>query len=234
MNYQMLVDGLIVSVTIKKIKNIYLTVYPGGEARVSAPVYMGEEKVRAFVISKLPWIRRQQERYKSRISLPRHEFVNKETHYVWGAPCLLEVHQNSPCNRIEVERSTLHMYVKGNPDRECMNNLLHAWHRQILLEEALHRVEHWRVLLGCGPVEVRSRRMKSRWGTCTPARNKILLNSELAKKPLECLDYVIVHELAHLFVPNHGPGFKLFMDEHLPGWRETRKFLNSLPMEEME
>lgn len=226
-----MLNELAVEVQRKSIKNIHLAVYPpAGEVRISAPLWMSEERIRLFALARLEWIRKQRRIIQAQARETPREFLNQETHFVWGHPYLLRIEERSTAPRVQLDHSTLMLHVRPGCDAEKMQETLEGWYRQILREAALPRVVQWQKTLGLPPVTLRIRRMKTRWGTCTPARCNILLNTELAKKPLECLEYIIVHELMHFLAPNHGSEFAALMDKHLPQWRTLRQRLNRLPV----
>ncbi len=231
MSWQLTVNDIEVAVTPKDIKNLHLAVYPpDGEVRVSAPLTMAETRIRYYVLSKMGWIKKQRNILQAQPREPEREFLNMETHYVWNQPCLLKIHPHSGLDAVELDYNILNIFVVGNAAKNRMENLLRGWYRQLVTEEGGRRIEYWRNILNLPPVVLAVRHMKTRWGTCSPLKNKILLNTELAKKPRECLDYVALHELAHFFVPNHGEKFTRFMDRHLPSWQNTRRLLNGLPL----
>jgi predicted metal-dependent hydrolase len=87
-----------------------------------------------------------------------------------------------------------------------------------------------RVRHQCGGPPLYVQRMKTKWGSCNPRRGTIRLNSELGKKSPECLEYVVVHELAHLIEPTHNERFRAVMDRVMPSWPERRELLNSTPL----
>lgn len=233
MSYDLFFNDLVVSVTPKDIKNLHLAVYPPhGEVRVSAPLWMNEDRIKYYIISKMGWIRKQRAELRDQAREPEREFLNMETHFVWGQPCLLRIHPDSSSNKVNLDHDTLNIYMRGEPVKSGMHDLLQSWYRGLVANEAKKRIEYWRGVFSLPPIEFCVRRMKTRWGSCIRARNKILLNTSLAKKPRECLDYVVAHELAHFFIPNHGENFIRFMDKYLPNWKMTKKLLNSLPLEE--
>lgn len=227
----LMLNGLAVDVQRKAIKNIHLAVYPpAGSVRISAPLWMSDERIRLFALAKLEWIRKQRRVIQAQARETPREFLNQETHFVWGHPYLLRLEERLTTPGVNLEHSTLTLYVRPGSDAGKMQETLEGWYRQILRKAALPRLAQWQKALGLPSVTLRIRRMKTRWGTCTPARYSILLNTELAKKPRECLEYIVVHELMHFLEPNHGQNFTALMDKHLPRWRALKKKLNRLPV----
>lgn len=231
----LMLQELVVEVQRKAIKNMYLAVRPpAGSVRVSAPLWMSEERIRLFVMGKRAWIQKQRQKLEAHRLQKESQrpcaFAPQEVHFVWGCPCQLQIEERDAAPVVSVAPGILTLQVRPGSDSRRKGEILEDWYRQILRDAALPRMAHWQQLLALPPVSLRIRRMKTRWGTCTPARRSILLNTELAKRPPECLEYLVVHELMHFFVPNHGPGFTALMDRHLPQWRELRKRLNKLPL----
>lgn len=227
----LMLNELAVEVQRKDVKDIHLAVYPpAGNVRISAPLWMSEERIRLFTLAKLEWIRKQRQVIQAQERETPREFLNQETHFVWGHRYLLRLDERHAAPDVSLGHSTLTLHVRPGSDPAKMQEILESWYRQLLREAALPQLARWQKTLGLPPVTLRVRRMKTRWGTCTPTRYSILLNTELAKKPLECLEYIIVHELIHFLEPNHGTGFAALMDRHLPRWRLLKKRLNRLPV----
>lgn len=213
----------------KDIKNIHLSVYPPfGHVRVAIPQHMTEESARAYVATKIPWIRRQQKRILSQEREPIRNYVPGESHYLWGKRYLLRVTEGRP--NLETKGSRINLTVKGGASREDKEQIFERWHRKVLAEFVEERLPDWEDRMGVTCDKVLIRRMRTKWGSCTHSKKTIRLNTELVKKPKDCVEYVLVHELAHLLVPNHSGAFIDLMDKCLPSWRERRNLLNSLPV----
>lgn len=220
-----------VEVVLKNIKNIHLSVFPPtGRVRISAPARMELETIRLFALSKLGWIRAQQRKVQAQPREPAREYLERESHYVWGERYLLEVYERPEAPKVELSHKALRLWVKPGAALSAREAFLEGWYRGQLREAALPLIATWQTRL---QVEVESlvvRRMKTRWGSCTPARRSIRLNTDLAKKPPVCLEYVVVHELMHLLEPSHNRRFVSLMNQHLPNWTAYRDELNSLPV----
>ncbi|MCM1129589.1 MAG: M48 family metallopeptidase [Alistipes senegalensis] len=222
---------LTISIRRKPIKSLRLAVCPpAGDVRISAPPWMSEERIRLFALSRLNWIRKQRRLMQAQERETPREYLNRETHFVWGYPCLLHIEEQPAAPRVTLDHTALILQVRPHATAESMDRLLQGWYRRILREAALPRLAAWQDRLNLPPVTLRIRRMKTRWGSCTPAHGSILLNTELAKKPRECLEYIILHELTHFLEPNHGVRFTAILDKHLPHWRTMKKRLNRLPL----
>ena len=228
---QLTLGDVTAEVVFKNIKNVHLSVYPPtGRVRIAAPARMELETVRLFALSKLGWIRAQQRKVRAQPREPVREYLERESHYVWGERYLLEVREGPSAPKVELLPKALRLWVKPGIAPDARAALLEAWYRDRLREAAEPLLAAWQTRL---QVEVESlvvRRMKTRWGSCTPARRSIRLNTDLAKKPPVCLEYVVVHELMHLLEPSHNHRFVSLMNQHLPNWTAHRDELNRLPV----
>lgn len=218
-------------VTRKAIKHVHLSVLPpAGKVRVAAPEHMPLDTIRVFLIAKLAWIRAQRRKLQAQERETPREFLNKESHYLWGKRYLLEMStvDAAPC----VERSPrkLHLRVRPGTEPSRCEEVLDAWYRQQVHEAMPALLTKWEQVLGVKAKRVFVQRMKTKWGSCTPNAGHIRLNTDLAKKPPECLEYILVHELAHLLEPTHNARFVGLMDLYLPHWQHLRRQLNQLPV----
>jgi predicted metal-dependent hydrolase len=218
-------------VTRKAIKHVHLSVLPpAGKVRVAAPQGMALDTIRLFVISKLAWIRSQQRKLQAQERETPREFLNKESHYLWGKRYLLELAFADAAPAVSLTRRKLHLQVRRDADPARREEVLDSWYRQQVREAVPALLEKWQPLLGVRAERVFVQRMKTKWGSCTPASGYIRLNTDLAKKPPECLEYIVVHELVHLLEPTHNERFSALMDLYLPQWQHLRKRLNNLPV----
>jgi predicted metal-dependent hydrolase len=220
-----------ISVVRKDIKNVHLSVLPpDGEVRLSAPRRVRLETLRAYAIARLSWIRKQQKRLREQPRETPREHVERETHYVWGERCLLRVEETSGKTGIRKRPGKLIMTVRPGTPAEKRAELLARWYRDEIraaLPALLSRLEP---RLGVTVNKVFIQRMKTKWGSCSPARGNVRLNTELAKKPPECLEYVLLHEMCHLIEPTHSDRFRELLTHAMPGWRDIRNELNRLPL----
>jgi predicted metal-dependent hydrolase len=230
--YQFAVSGLKVDVVRKQIKNLHLGVYPPrGRIRVAAPLGLTRDAVRLAVIDKLTWIKRQRAKFEAQPRQSEREFVSGETHYFLGRRYRLRVTERS--GRAEVVLNGKHgltLYVRQRSSPEGRERLLLEWYRAQLKELAGPLLTKWQKTLGVKANSWGVRKMKTKWGSCNPKIGHILINLELAKKPLQCLEYVIVHELVHLLERKHNDRFIALMDKYLPNWRQYRDELNATPL----
>lgn len=218
-------------VTRKAIKHVHLSVLPpSGRVRVAAPQSMPLETIRLFVVSKLGWIRSQQRKLQSQERETPREFLNKESHYLWGKRYLLEVIHADAAPAVSLTPRKFLLQVRPGADQVRCEEVLDGWYRQQVREAVPPLLTKWEPLLKVKASKVFVQRMKTKWGSCTPAAGYIRLNTDLAKKPPECLEYILVHELMHMLEPTHNERFVALMDLYLPHWQQLRKQLNRLPV----
>jgi predicted metal-dependent hydrolase len=224
-----------VDVVLKDIKNVHLSVHPPtGRVRISAPRRMSLDTIRVFAVSKLDWIKQQQARLRAQERETPRDYVDRESHYVWGRRYLLSVVEIDEPPKIELEHSRLLLKVPPGTDESRRQALVEAWYREQLKGAVPSLLERWQPRLGVKVERFFVQRMKTKWGSCNPKALTIRLNTELAKKPMECLEYIVVHELVHLLEPTHGPCFVALLDAHMPNWQHHRDQLNRLPVSHQE
>lgn len=227
-----------ITITRKKIKNMYLRVHPDGAVTVSAPKRLSDKAIREFVNSKADWIEAQLKKIEERkgegqqagIKQPAEStYLSGEIHYYWGCPCKLMVEETTGKSSVEFleNQQSILMHAPVNSTIEQRKHLLEEFYRRELKAVVPHLMEKYVVIVGKSPEEWHIRNMKTKWGTCNVRDKRIWLSLNLAKKHPDCLDYVIVHELTHLHVPNHSKAFWARMDVYYPQWREVRKLLNN-------
>ena len=210
-------------VTKKPVKCLRIAVYPGmGRVRVSAPLRATDAAIRAFVISKMDWIRKHLSKVADGIAATESEYVSGETHYFFGEPYRLEIEESAK-PRASLRGNAIVLEVPSGSGKTFRKALLDEFYRselkKILPGMVLRREEE----MGVKTSQWRVRAMKTKWGTCNIRDKRIWLSLELAKKPLRAVEYVVVHELAHLIERGHGPKFKAVMDRFYPDWREVKK-----------
>lgn len=229
------IGGVSVDVIRKDIKNLHLSVYPPtGRVRIAAPSRISLKAIRAFAITRLTWIRRHQRKVIMQEREPPREYIDRESHYVWGERVMLKVVERELSPTVSLKHRTLTMQVRLNADATSREQLLAGWYRDQLRERAISSLDRWQAHLGVTASTLFVRRMKTKWGSCNPHTGNIRLNTELAKKPAECLDYVILHDLAHLRVRLHTSEFFGLLDSAMPHWKMVRHLLNNLPLRQNE
>jgi predicted metal-dependent hydrolase len=226
------VGGLSVEVVRKDIKNLHLGVYPpNGRVRVAAPLVVSDEAVRLAVIGKLGWIKRQQAKFEAQPRQSQREMVGGESHYFLGQRYRLRVIESSGPSQVVLRgTSFLEFHARPATTAEERERVLQRWYREQLKILIPPLLEKWQPILGVAAAEWGIKKMKTRWGSCNINARRVWFNLELAKKPMHCLEYVVVHELLHLLERKHGDRFKALMDRHLPTWRICREELNRAPL----
>lgn len=220
-----------VDVVFKDIKNVHLTVHPpNGRVRIAAPRRMSLDRIRLFAIAKLGWIRRQQASLRDQEREEPRDYVERESHYVWGRRYLMSIVERDAPPAVELRPRRLVLAVRPGTPEAKREALMDGWYRRQLKDAVPAVLDRWEPVLGVKAETVSVRRMKTKWGSCNPKAGTILLNTELAKKPRECLEYVVVHELVHLLEPTHNARFVALMDQFLPAWPHHRRVLNRLPV----
>lgn len=228
---QLELGGITVDVLKKDIKNIHLSVHPPtGRVRISAPLRMTTDTIRVFAIAKLGWIKQHQQKKHVQARETPREYIDRESHYLWGQRYLLKVIEEDARPSVEVTHQHLILKVRPKADETRKQAIMDGWYRDSVKENATPMISKWERLIGVKHDKCFVQRMKTRWGGCNVETKCIRLNSELAKKPTECLEYIVVHELTHLLIPNHSRLFTEKMDSLLPDWRERRNSLNRLPV----
>ena len=218
-------------VVFKDIRNVHLTVLPPkGRVRISAPRHMALDTVRVFALSKLAWIKSQREKMAGQEREATREYLERESHYVWGRRYLLKLINADAAPSVELRHRTLLLAIRPNADTAAKDALLARWYRDQVRTRATELVVEWSSTLGLDAPRIHVQHMKTKWGSCSPARRSIRLNTELAKKPPGCLEYIVVHELVHLIEPTHNERFKALMRTFLPEWEDRRRELNRLPV----
>lgn len=229
------INDIEVEIQKKNIKNLHLSVLPPkGKVRVSAPDSMNDDAIRIFIITKIGWIKKQQEKYKNQLRQCEREYVSGESVYLWGKRYRLDVVYSNVCNNVKIKGNKLIFQVREASTAEQRENVLNDWYRRNIKEEIPQLLEKWQKIIGVTASDWGVKNMKTRWGTCNIEDKRIWLNLQLVKKPFECLEYVMVHELVHLLEKNHNKIFISYMDEFLPNWRKIKEELNSIILDYME
>ena len=211
----------------KDIKNVHLSVHPpNGRVTISAPIQMDLETIRLFSISKLGWIRKQQAKFENQKREAQREYIPRESHYYLGQRYLLKVIEHAAAPKIVLKHNYLELYIRKGATTAQRDDILQGWYRQQLRELIPQYIAKFEKKMNVKVGETRIRTMKTKWGTCNPEARRIWLNTELAKKPIESIEYVLVHEMVHLIERNHNEKFIACMDKFLPKWKHLREELN--------
>ena len=225
------IGSLEVELHRKAIKNLHISVLPPeGRVRVSAPEHLSDTALRTAVIQRLAWIRRQQKDFATQPRQTERKMVSGETHYLWGRRYLLTVKEADARPGVSLSHRTITLTVRPGSSRAKRDEVMHEWHKALLHAAVPPLIAKWERRLGVTVHAYFLQRMKTKWGACNHRAGNIRLNTELVKKPKDLLEYVVVHEMAHLIEPTHGAKFLALLDKHYPGWREARAELNELPL----
>jgi predicted metal-dependent hydrolase len=231
MTAQIDIGEIKVEVIQKDIKNVHLSVYPpDGRVKIAAPIRMDLDTIRIFAISKLAWIRKMQVKVLGQDREQPREYKNRESHYFLGRRYLLKVIEKGGKPTVTLKYDKIHLQVRPETDTEQRQVIMQEWYRTELKKLLPNMIAKWEKKMGLQVAEYSIRRMKTKWGTCNPDAKRIWINLELAKKPLDCLEYIVVHEMVHLLERSHNNRFIAYMDHFLPQWRELKEELNRLPV----
>src|SRR5690554_2630357 len=222
---------LSIEVTRKAIRNVHLSVHPPtGRVTLVAPTGTRLEVARAYAISRLGWIRDQQQKLHAQARETPRQYIERESHYVWGRRYLLHVIEKEARPGVTLDHRRLTLTIRPGTNTEKRAVIIHRWHKRLMHEAVPPLVQKWQKNLGVTVSGYYLQRMKTKWGSCNHQAGNIRLNTELVKKPKDLLEYIIVHEMAHLLEPTHNERFIALLDKHLPSWREARQELNELPL----
>ena len=226
------VRGTLVEIVRKDIKHLHMGVYPpSGRVRVAAPLRLDDDAVRLAVISRLGWIHRKQAEFKQQDRQSQREFVTGESHYFEGRRYRIDVTEcdGPPTVRL-LNTTTMALRVRPGDDQDQREAVLNRWYCCQLRDRLPALLKKWESKVGVRVAEVRIRKMKTRWGSCNKDGRRIWLNLELMKKPVGCLEYIVVHEMLHLIERHHNDRFRDLMDKLMPQWRILRDELNRAPL----
>lgn len=220
----------------KPIKNLHISVLPpDGKVRVSAPEHMSDTAIRMAVVSRIPWIRKQQAAFANQPRQSLRELVSGECHYLWGKRYRLDVVEQAGRHAVQVMGGNrIRLTVSPATTVANRTRALDEFYRGEIKQRITDLLKKWQSKTEGGLSSWGVKKMKTKWGSCNPHLGRIWLNLELAKKPPECLEYILVHELVHLVERHHNERFKSYMDTLMPDWRERRSLLNSSPLAHTE
>jgi predicted metal-dependent hydrolase len=222
---------LSIDVVRKNIKNMHLAVYPPtGRVRISVPLRIDDEAVRLFAISKISWIRKHQRNFLAQDRQPQKQLEYRESHYFQGKRYLLRIIEKEEKPKVILNSNYIELYVRPNSTAQQRQIIINEWYREELKKLIPLLIEKWEIRIGVKANEWKIKQMKTRWGTCNIEKKRVWLNLELAKKPLHCLEYVVVHELIHLIERHHNARFLALMGKYIPQWKFYKEELNRLPV----
>ena len=232
---QLTIGSLDVQLQRKTIKHLHISVMPpDGQIRVAAPESMTETAIRMAVIHRIPWIRKQQANFAKQVRQSTREMISGETHYLWGRRYRLEVIEldaiQNIAHSVKLKGGKLILTISTGTSTADKLKILNEYYRTRLKARAPDLIHKWSEQIDVTASGWQVQKMKTKWGSCNIEEGRILLNLELAKKPLLCLEYIIVHELLHFKERQHNDRFKALLDTHMPDWRSRRDLLNRMPL----
>ena len=220
-----------IAVTLKDIKHVHLSVHPpSGRVTLVAPKGTRPEVARAYALSKLGWIRDQQVKLRVQDRETPRQFVERESHHLWGRRYLLSVREEEAKPSVRLDHRRIVLTIRPGSNRAKRESVMHEWHKSLLHDTVPDLIKRWEPRLGVEVARYFLQRMKTKWGSCNYGARTIRLNTELVKKPKDLLEYVVVHEMLHLIAPTHDEQFLRLMNKHWPTWRDARAELNELPL----
>lgn len=223
---KLFVEDIEVELIRKNIKNMHLYVLrPDGRVRITAPMRLSESAITEFIFSRIDWIRKNRERIEAEPRLAPLSYSSGEIIMIFGKPYTLEVIEGKR-NDFSYLLGKAELYCKPSSTPEQRNAIVEKALRESLYAKVKPMFDKWELITGLKASSYQIKKMKTRWGTCNTRTRKIWLNLELVHKSDECIEYVIMHELAHLRVSNHGKDFVALMDYYMPRWKEIREILN--------
>lgn len=232
MRQTLIIENIAIEVQHKRMKNIRLRVLPpDGLVKLSAPYHFTLDAIRLLLLDKLDWIRQQQQNMAAQPKPKSYQYVSGEQHSFQGQSYRLHVIPNAKRTSVALEAAnTLCLYASPKLSQQGRQAALEAWYRAQLMQQLAALVPKWAQKMRVPLPEYRTKKMKTRWGTCNIGAKRIWLNLELIKTPPECLEYVVVHELTHLLERNHSKRFHALMTQFMPAWKQHQKVLNETPL----
>jgi len=221
------VGGVDVQIDRKEIKNLHIGVYPPhGRVRVATPVNIDNEAVRLAVVSKLSWIKKQVRHFQDQPRQTKREMVSGESHYFLGKRYLIDVIYGSAKHQVILKHSIIEIHVRAGTSVDNRLKLLNEWYREQLNTLVQELIPKWEQKIGVTVDSWKIKKMRTKWGSCNTEKKRVLLNLNLAKTPIECIEYIVVHELVHLLERHHNNSFQTYMDRYFPEWKECKNILN--------
>lgn len=233
---EMIISGIPVKITKKQnLKNLYIRVSPPeGNVEVSSPISVGDEEIKLFLLKRMPEISKVRIRMKEQERQSKREYVSGESHYLWGKLYRLQViHQGRKYN-ITKTPGKIVMTIPEDADINSRERLMNNWYRKELTRVLESFIPMCEEKTKVKADEYKIKNMKTRWGTCNIDKKRIWINLQLVKKPMECLEYVLIHELVHLIEKNHNNQFYALVEKFYPTWEDAKKYLDTMPLESFE
>lgn len=220
-----------IELTFKSIKNIHLSVHPPfGRVTLSAPAHIDREQLRVYLTTKLSWIRKEQKKIRLQEREPQHLFISGESHYLFGKRYLLKITEATSRPKVILHHSKIELVVPFNSSQIYREEKLYQWYRKQLRKVLQDIIDKQSTIMNVCPQKYGIRKVKTKWGSCNDSAQSLWFNIELVKKPIECIEYIVIHELVHLLERHHNKNFVTLMNKYLPNWQLRKKLLNELPI----
>lgn len=232
----MKLHGIPLHIVRKEIKNQYIRIHPEGDVRVSVPLYLSDSQLVSFIETHWQWIqqKRQETLQKEQRGRTGSEYKTGEIYFLWGKPYELCVERSLKKPFTELRGQQIYMRVTANSTSVERQKQLDLFYKDQLREKLSGIEGQYESIVGRRAEQWQFRRMKTRWGSCQIQKKKICLNLQLAEKPVECLEYVLVHELTHLHEPSHNKRFWALVEQFYPGDVARAKRLLNHPADASE
>lgn len=223
---QITISGIDIQVIKKNIKNIHLSVKPPmGKVTISAPMMLSKQSIESFARSNIGWIIRQKEKFKAQPRMTERQYISGETYYIWGKQFYL-LFQDSSRNYLKQDGDKIILGMRQSSTSVQRQNYVREEFRKILIKQLDRLVPKWEEITGLYCDSYKTKFMLTRWGTCNAKAKRIWINLQMVEKPLECLEYIILHELVHLKISNHRSDFVEMMTKYMPDWKDRKTLLN--------
>lgn len=221
--------NIVYSVIYSDRKTLGIAVHPDGSVIISAPTDASSEKIKLKVEKRSPWIAKQLRHFARNVRpIRKPEWVSGESIYYLGRQYRLKVLKGDADVKLSGKYLRVHVQEKTNFSE--IAKLVNGWYKERGQKIFASRLERFDHVLRKEKIKVDSlavRKLEKRWGSCTK-HGKILLNVDLVKASVDCIDYVIVHEICHLKVHNHGKKYFQLLEKHFPGWQRKKRKLENL------
>lgn len=224
---RIVISGIAIDIKKKNIKNMHLQVKPpDGHVVISAPSSMDDKAIEVYARTNLSWIKKQIEKFQQQLRCDKRQFISGETMYIWGKQYFLKFIPNQQKNEFEIKGNTVYLSMRDKSTVKQREKYTIEQYRMILKKEIERLLPKWEIITGLRCESWQTKYMVTKWGACNIEKKKLWFNVQLAQKPIECLEYVILHELIHLREKNHNSVFNDYMDMYMKNWRSIRKELN--------
>ena len=232
--YTFMLADIAFEVVYKNVKTLRITVYPPAHSSgardsrviIAAPDRTEKEYIWKFAAEKISWVKKHRERFLNNSKLTG-SLRNRSAVYVWGIAHELELVEKQGNQKIRIEDGRMIMQVRPGTTKAKREALLDSYYRRLLKETAPTIIRKWEGILNIEVKKLYVRKMKSHWGSCNYQKQTLRLNSELVKRKSECLEYVIVHEMLHIFEKGHNRNFYRLLSKYIPEWKTIRKKMNT-------